>query len=266
MTIQIPYTRNLLPGYVDEMAWGRRIYDLQLFNPNALCYPGSSLAINAVPNGTDLKVAVVLQAPKTGSITALSYTCVKTVLPPTYEIRMETTDPSTSDNFEDGPTPSGTLWDTTTNATFSPTTNQHWVTMTSAANVTAGDIFAVVIQYSSGTCNNTHYAQFASYGRYYPSSYDLLCFPIPLTHSTTWGPDQAIPACCAKYSDGEIIPGCTLLNNPGATALGGISPSINFTDASAIDEYATTWIQPFDAKFSGYILKILFEQSLLQLE
>jgi hypothetical protein len=130
---------------------------LALVETHSLYYPfqGEYLALTSsrqdLINASGERVGIVVDAPRTGSITQLAFLTGAVTTADDLDIRLETVTETTAANYE----PSGTLYAANTNATLSSgsisANSWHTVTLTSSASVTAGDKIAVVIQFTSDT-------------------------------------------------------------------------------------------------------------------
>lgn len=118
-----------------------------------IIYPSTSLATNgnSVPGNNDATLdasgeqyAVILQAPRSGTITEVGFQVSPTPSVGDADVRLESVDTTTG-------YPSGTLLGTNTNATLTISTSG-WktATLTVGAVVTEGDLIAVVVKNVSG--------------------------------------------------------------------------------------------------------------------
>lgn len=140
------------------------------------------------------KYAVVMQAPKTGSIRKVHFRTATVTTPTDTDVRLETVSTANGD-------PTGTLFGTTTNVTVASgsITSDTWVTtgaLTADASVTRGDIFAVVIA-PSGSPNYNIAGAITSAGANQH---------IPYTdHFTSaWAKGNTPPVIAVEYSDGSF--------------------------------------------------------------
>jgi hypothetical protein len=131
-----------IPVYGD-VQFGRQVCDTTVLTPITLDNAGDRIAVHVI-------------APKAGVIDRIRIPCdTVTGTSPVYEARLETIASGTSAE------PSGTLADTNTNGTFTPTSaTEMTITLTSSYTCTAGEHLAVVIVYSSGTIDGSNNASF----------------------------------------------------------------------------------------------------------
>lgn len=114
--------------------------------------------------------AMVFNAKQAMAITHVGFYVQGAVGSPTAEVRIETL---TSGN------PSGTLFATNTNGTSGTLTASTWalVALTATANITAGQDFAVLVQYASGTSTTLSSLTASTFGL-------ISAFPYRVTNTT----------------------------------------------------------------------------------
>jgi hypothetical protein len=90
--------------------------------------------------------AIICCAPKAMTISHVGFLPQAVSGSPTAEVRIETVDATTG-------LPTGTLWGTNTNGTTGTLTAGTFATqaLTASASISAGDVFAVIVKYASGT-------------------------------------------------------------------------------------------------------------------
>lgn len=97
------------------------------------------------------RVAFIVEAPATDSLTGVEFYIDALTTADDLDIRIETVTKTTATGYE----PTGTLWAANTNVTLlsgsQSAASWHSVTLTSSASLTLGDMFAVVIQWTSDT-------------------------------------------------------------------------------------------------------------------
>ena len=138
--------------------------------------------------------------------------------------------------------PSGTLWATTTNGanTIASTDDNVWktATLTSSASITAGQEFAIVIRFTSGT-NATFTCQQAVGGNV------GTCYPLQLqdTGAGSWTVLFS-QFCWIVKSSG------TPIHIPGLIPFGAANQTA-YNSGSSPDEYALKMVFPFKARIIG---------------
>lgn len=152
------------------------------------------------------KAATILQAPKAGTILKVGWRSATFTSSGNADVRLETRDAATGD-------PSGTLLATNTNATQAVAAANTWMTttLTAGATVTKGQIFAVVIAYSSGNWQ-VALADSVILSANYPYG----------DHFTgAWAKQGTTMAMALEYSDGSyaFIPGVLPTTTYGATRI-----------------------------------------------
>lgn len=130
---------------------------MALVDVHPMLYPFSGEFLDLTTGRNDLidasgeRVGIIVTAPETGSITAIGFRTGAVTTADDLDIRIETVTKTTAASYA----PSGTLWGATTNGTLASgsisANSWHTVSLTSAASVTAGDILAVVIQFTGDT-------------------------------------------------------------------------------------------------------------------
>lgn len=151
-------------------------------------------------NASGIYVGNVFAASKTGSIDrVLIPNSSITGSPPVYEVRIEALGSTMN--------PSGTLWSTTTNGTYTPTNGTvATVTLTSSASVTKGDLYAVCIRYSSGTIDASNFMSvLASINTTFSNgTWQVPAFVSSTNSGSSWTRTADLaPSLCPLYTDGD---------------------------------------------------------------
>jgi hypothetical protein len=101
-------------------------------------------------NSTTNKVGWVFQAIEAVTITDLFYSALTVTNPPVYKISLQGVDTA---GLPDGTVLGG---GSPASATFTPSATSAFVTLTNSYAATRGQWLAIVMEYSSGTCDATH--------------------------------------------------------------------------------------------------------------
>lgn len=138
-------------------------------------------------DAADEKAAAILQAPKTGTISAITFRTGVVTTGATVDVRVETVDPATGD-------PTGTLFGTNTNGSQVIGNGDDQVlfttTLTAGASVTQGDLLAVVIVNPAGSPGNMQILTLSTntisfgyfpYGSLYTGSWAKIAAPPPIS-------------------------------------------------------------------------------------
>lgn len=191
-----------------------------------------SFTANAL-NASGIKFAMILQAPKTGSIRKIHFRTGTVTTATDTDVRVETVDGATGD-------PSGTLFGTTTNATVlaASITANAWVTspaLTADAAVTQGDLLAIVLA-PTGTPN--YQVNGMTVGT---SGVRLPYLDLGTTYTKV---TSNLPVVGLEYSDGSFA------------AIAQVWPinAINthtYNNGSTPDEYALKFQLPVGARLAG---------------
>lgn len=150
--------------------------------------------VNVVTDASGEKHAMVMQAPKTGSIRKIHVRTAAVAAATDTDFRLETVDLTNGQ-------PTGTLFGTNTNVTVASAsiTSNTWITsgaLTADASVTKGDILAVVIA-PSGSPN----INWAVVDNYDPQQY----YPYNRLFTASWQAiSNATPVVALEYSDGSF--------------------------------------------------------------
>lgn len=194
---------------------------------NGLAY--GSMAIDAANE----KVAMILQVPKSGTISAVGFRTGTVATGATVDVRLETVDTTTGD-------PTGTLVGTNTNAALviTNTDDNVWfeVTLTAGASVTKGDFVAVVIVNPAVSFGNININRMSS---------TLGVFPYTDHFTASWSRSNAAPVTLLKYNDGsyEAVPGTFPYKN---VTVATVSSSAN------PDEIGNIFQLPFPVRVTGF--------------
>lgn len=179
------------------------------------------------------KFAMIIQAPKTGTISKIGWRTGTVTTGNTVDVRVETV------SATDG-NPTGTLWSTTTNIGVSVVNadDDKWFlsTLTSGAAVVQGNLIAIVLSVPASTNLN-----FVAVTRPY-----VLNFPY-VSHFAggAWTKDSKAPCLALEYNDGNYyqIPGCL----PYSSLV-----SATFDTTTDPSEYALKFQLPFNADLAGF--------------
>jgi hypothetical protein len=159
------------------------------YDTSALSFLTSTFVIDAA----DEKVAIICQAPKTGSIRKVIWRTGTVTTGATLDVRIETVSTSTG-------MPTGTLWGTNTNGSqvVSAGSTVYETQLTSDASVTKNDIIAIVIANPSVSFGNMQIVSLAGYS-------NTGNFPYMATYTSSWsgysGTYQLV--FLLEYSDGS---------------------------------------------------------------
>lgn len=180
------------------------------------------------------KTGAVYKAPKTGNIRYIGTTFTALSGSPALTLRAETVSSRL---------PTGTLFGTNTNASYSPSATDTfvWTQLTADAAVTAGDMIAAVVGYTSGTSATSAYT--------FPGVANPIRTGLPyavVMSAGSWAAStQYFPAVCFKYDDGTIISGSfPASSTTTATYQSGTNPN----------ERASVFTAPFGCAISGVIV------------
>lgn len=200
-------------------------------NANYVLVPEGYLEYNGVSgmliDASGEKAAVILQVPKTGTITGFGFRVSTYTSTATPDCRIETVDVATGD-------PSGTLWSANTNGSVNVTaTGWYNITLASNAAVTAGDLIAVVIVQADGAFT------ISDYSNYVPPR-----FPYTDLYTTTWTKRINIPNIALNYG-GTYYP---ILRTSCASTSSSVSYNV---DTATFDEYGNKFILPFACRIIG---------------
>jgi hypothetical protein len=179
--------------------------------------------------------ATLLRAHEAATITHLGFRYEQRVgTPPTYRISMQGV--STSATAPDGTVLGG---GSPASATFTPPADStwnatwQWVALSNSYALTRGQLFAIVVEHSSGTINGSNFSQFN--GSF--TNVDLTCFPVVYTASAA-GP--------ATWTTN--ITGIPLIGYKSASAVYGFPiqtlGAVNYSVNSTPDEYALAFVVP----------------------
>ena len=154
-------------------------------------------ATNISLNGTGIGLAFIQQAGTTSPITRIKFRYgARTGTPPTYSWTIETVDTSGNPTGTDIGGGSPTL------KTFTPPADTTWngttqeVTFTNSWTPTnPSDVFAIVLRYSSGTCDGSNFSSFTRTVSGYISP--LLHMPLNATLAAGSWTKQNVPNCIA---------------------------------------------------------------------
>lgn len=188
---------------------------------------GITVATQALSSAAH-KVAGIYVAPKTGNIRYIGCNCTAVSGSPALDLRIETLTSGL---------PSGTLFGTNTNASYSPTVTSSlvWTQLTADAAVTAGNTFAAVVAYTSGTSATVAIRMQNGWGQNQP------CCAVT---TGSWARQNDPPIVSVKYDDGQIISGATPVNSVDFATL---------TSSSTPNERATVFTAPVDCNCIGAI-------------
>lgn len=189
-------------------------------------------------DATNDKLAWVGQAVVTDAVKKVTFRTGTLTTGCTMEIRIETVG-------ADGK-PTGTLWGANTNGTVavSAATTQYTVTLTSNASVNKGDIFAIVLQYNSGSIPN----------------FTVTIQPTSMTGSDSphfpnkvFSNGGAAYGTIAATSYQMFVEYNTngIMRHPGLSPFVGGPPLNNVTSASNPNEYALRFQVPFKCRCNG---------------
>jgi len=190
-------------------------------------------------SGNTLKVATILQAPKTGTIDRVCWRTLTVTTGDTVDVRLETVG-------TDGH-PTGTLLGTNTSGSTSVNAadDNVWfeTTLTAGASVTKGDVFAIVHSFAGS--GNMQITQITPH-----SGTALFQFPYCDNHNgTSWSKSQQRWGCGAvRYSDTTYpyTPGLVPVAN-GTASFGAHA----YMSTSSPDEYGNKMTVPFGCKVAG---------------
>lgn len=199
--------------------------------------PSASTApayVGSVLDAAGEKHAVVLQAPKTGSIRKIHFRTGTTATPTDTDVRIETVDLATGD-------PTGTLWGTNTNVTVASAslTSSTWIitgNLTADAAVTQGDLLAVVIVPSGSPNYQLTYMTAGNANLALPYLDQFL--------ASAWGKLGGNPLIALEYSDGSF--GYIPFVNPGSAIV-----THTFNNGSTPDEIALYFRLPISVRIKG---------------
>ena len=198
-----------------------------------LQYSGSSNSASFNLSVANAKAALVFQAPKTGTISAVIWRCNTVTTACTIDVRLETVDTAANGD------PTGTLFGTTTNAAVALTNanNNTFITttLTLGASVTAGNLLALVIAQPAVSSGDM---QVGIYN-------DQSCgFPFTDTfNGTAWTKQVASINALFQYSDGSVEP------VPGNIPI--LAVSATFNSASSPNERGIKITPPFPCNVMG---------------
>ncbi len=187
----------------------------------------SSLLIDAASE----KVAAICQAPKTGTITKIGFVTRTVTTGDTVDVRLETVSLTTGD-------PSGTLFDTNTNASqvIDATDDNTWflTTLTAGAAVIKGDLIAPVIVNGAGS-GNMNIGVWRS---------TFIAIPYADHFTAAWAKQARSPVFAFEYSDGsyDISPGVYPMS---------ASSGRSFSSSSTPDERGLKFKLPFPVRITG---------------
>jgi hypothetical protein len=191
-----------------------------------------SLTSNTFDSATD-RLAYVGTASRALTITEIYFLTATVTTGCVVDVRIETVTNGR---------PTNTLWATTTNGavTIAAADDNVWktATLTSSATINAGDQFAIVIRYSSGT--NATFASQQNIGGNAGATYPLQLVD---TGAGTWA-NLSGQWCwiVASSSTPVYTPGLIPFSAANQTA---------FNSGSAADEYAMRFVFPFKARLIG---------------
>lgn len=172
------------------------------------------------------RAAMILQAPKTGTITGFGFRVSGFTTTASPDCRIETVDAATGD-------PTGTLWGTTTNGTVSVTaTGWYNVVLTSGASVTKGDRIAIVIVQAAGNFTIANYILTPG-----------VRFPYADLYTTVWTKSVNQLMLALNYG-GTYYPTPYVLPHTTMT-------SVSYDSGSATDEYGNKITLPFAYRIKG---------------
>lgn len=179
-------------------------------------------------NDSDNKVAFVFIGPKSGTVDAVTvYMASVTGSPPDYALKFVTLD-SAGD-------PTTTAYSNAVEETFTPAAGRQTISLSTPVNVTAGDVFAVVIYPGATPPDGSNYISVTE-----ESSYPLSGFGSQ-TYSTTWlNMDSGAIPVTLEYNDGSFF---------GWAINDVISSSIDVNTTP--DELGVKFTLPFDCKCMG---------------
>ena len=157
--------------------------------PQTVASPAISatMALTAV----NYKGAFILQAPKTGNISAIAFLASAFTTQADIDVRIETINTSGD--------PSGTLWAANTNAAYSVTSIgwKETAALTASAAVVAGDLIAVV--FANPGAGTPSWVLASVYGNFSNMGQNL---PYGDLYTTAWAHADRIPIIALKYDDG----------------------------------------------------------------
>lgn len=204
---------------------------MSLQNADYTYIPELSPFVNGMAGGLLIdasgeKAAMILQVPKTGTITGFGFRVSGFTTTASPDCRTETVDPATGD-------PTGTLWGTTTNGTVSVTaTGWYNVAFTSGASVTKGDIIAIVIVQAAGSFTIATYSLVPG-----------IRIPYSDLYTTVWTKSAAQLVIALNYG-GTYYPTPYVLPHTAMT-------SVVYNSDSATDEYGNKITLPFAYRIKG---------------
>jgi hypothetical protein len=194
---------------------------------------GTNVAFDSI---TD-RLAYVARSPISDSLTKINFFLLTVTQGCTIEVRIE--------SVVNG-RPSGTLFGANTNGTVvvADTDDATWktVTLTASAALSAGDEFAIVVIYNSGTIPNMTF-RIADYQIGYGGGK----YPVLLqdTGAGTWsGLTTPLEMVVEMVTAGVI-------SLPGLTPMSGNGTITAFNNASAPNEYAMKFVAPFKCRCVG---------------
>ncbi len=178
-------------------------------------------------------VAVIFRIPKTGTVSKLAFLLVTVTTAGLTDARLETVDTTTGN-------PTGTLYATGSNATFTPAAGWNTITIGTPAAVTGGDYAALVVKATGATISLTSGFMVGAAG----ALEGILPYHARLA-SGTWSKRLTRPILGLEYNDGSYpaIPDTYAVSAVTQTA---------YNNGSAADEYALKFKIPFPARCSGF--------------
>lgn len=173
-------------------------------------------------DGAGKKYAIIMQAPKTGTIAKVGFRAGTVSSGGNVDVRIETVDPATGD-------PTGTLFGTDTNATQAIAAANTWYspTLTAGASVTKGQLIAVVVVNSSGSYIISGIS----------AVYTQENFPSGSFYNASWAKVTNHPAIGLEYDDGSYA------YAPAQWTLSGISTT-TFNSGSTPNERGVRFTLP----------------------
>lgn len=206
-------------------------------NLSALGTWGAGIATLTFDSTTD-RVAYVGHSPYADSISKIHFRVGTVTSAPNVDVRVETVDVATGQPAR----PSGTLWAANTNAVITIGASNTWqtATLTAAASLSLGSLFAINIVYSSGTANfliNRCAANAAGTGSWPMCLQD--------TGAGTWTQLASNLCMIIEFSSGGVmyVPGVSPVDS--GSGIGG------FNSGSSPDEYALQFRVPFKCRAIG---------------
>lgn len=214
-----------LPGVIE--------YPSKLFGARSLLWA------NDVIDATGEMVANICLTPKSGNIRKIGILTGTVTTPQTLDCRIETL--GTDGN------PSGSLWAVNTNGSqATPASNTwYWVTLTADAAVTAGDYFAIVINYTATVGNLSMIYRIT--GLYHSNLYSTF-----RDGAGTWFRNAGqVGAFAVEFADGSR----THVGTYPASVATPISEAIN--TGTTPDEVGILFSLPFTAKCVGAVFRTI---------